>query len=283
MRIGISPGNFVRFGEERYQVLKAAGFTCVDYGMADTETGFYLLQGEALEEAIAHERALAEAAGMQFSQVHGPWRWPAQDATLKDREERLEKMIRSIRMTAALGCKYWVVHPVMPFGIEEAEQHELAAQTREINLAFMRQLLDVARENDVVICLENMPMPRFSLGSPQAILDFVREIDDDHFQICLDTGHVAVFPSLRVGDEVRRLGKMIKVLHIHDNSGRGDEHLPPRRGIIAWEDFVLALRQIGFDGVFSQEPAYSADATCDEQKAFYAELSALASQLLQQE
>ncbi len=275
MKIGISPGDFARFGEKRYEVLRDCGFDCVDYGMADTEAGFYLLSGENLEAALEAEKSLAAAAGVSFSQVHGPWRWPPRDATEEDRAERLDKMLRSIRMTARLGCKNWVVHPIMPFGIDELDS-ELAEKTWEINVEFMRKLLDVARAEDVVICLENMPMPRFSMGSPEAILRFVREMADEHFKICLDTGHVAVFPQLRLGDEVRRLGTEIRVLHVHDNGGQRDEHLLPYRGIIDWSDFALALRQIGFDGVFSLEPAYPAEAALPEWELFYRELAVLA-------
>lgn len=279
MRIGISPGDFTCFGEARYSVLRESGFDCVDFSMVDTESDFYLLSDELLERAIAHERELASEAGVEISQVHGPWRWPAHDAAPEEREERLEKMIRSIRMTARLGCKYWVVHPIMPFGIEE-QGSEFAPQTRALNLEFMRKLLAVAHEENIVICLENMPMPRFSLGSPQAILDFVQEINDPHFKMCLDTGHVSVFSSLKVGDETRKLGDVIRVLHIHDNSGHGDEHLMPGRGIIDWADFVQALRQIGFDGVFSLEPAYPAGMSPFDKKAYYRDLAQLASKML---
>lgn len=280
MRIGISPGDFTRYGETRYQMLREAGFDCVDFSMADTESGLYLLSGEALGCAIARERELATAAGVEITQVHGPWRWPSRDVTEEDRAERLEKMIRSIRMTARLGCRYWVVHPIMPFGIEEKDS-DLAAVTYEMNVAFMRELLTVAHEVDVIICLENMPMPHFSLGSPQAILNFVQEINDTHLKICLDTGHVSVFPSLRVGEAVRALGDQICVLHIHDNRGQRDEHLPPYAGVIDWADFVRALREIGYDGVFSLEPGYAAQESAEQRVAYYLELAGIAHRMLE--
>ena len=279
MRIGISPGDFTCFGEARYSVLREAGFDCVDFSMADTESGLYLLTRDQLDRAIAHERKLAQEAGIEIAQVHGPWRWPSRDVTAEDREERLEKMIRSIRMTAKLGCKHWVVHPIMPFGIEELGS-ELAPRTYEMNIEFMRKLLAVAHEEGVMICLENMPMPRFSLGSVQAILDFVQKIDDPNLRICLDTGHVSVFPLHSVGDAVRKLKDKICVLHVHDNSGRSDEHLPPRAGIIDWDDFVRGLREIGYDGVFSLEPSYRAAQTPAEKQDYYVALASLASDLL---
>ena len=56
-----------------------------------------------------------------------------------------------------------------------------------------------------------------SIATPEKILEFVKEINDDHFKICLDTGHVSVFSELSIGNEIRKLGDYIRVLHIHDN------------------------------------------------------------------
>jgi len=42
-------------------------------------------------------------------------------------------------------------------------------------------------------------------------------------------------------------------VHIHDNMGREDEHLIPGDGIVDWEDFAVALREIGYDKVVSLE------------------------------
>ena len=214
-----------RAGDDHYKKLKLYGFDYSDYSITGALDG---KTEEEYEQLVLREKKLADEAGIVIWQVHGPWRWPSRDVTEEDRAERLEKMIRSIRMTARLGCRYWVVHPIMPFGIEEKDS-DLAAVTYEMNVAFMRELLTVAHEVDVIICLENMPMPHFSLGSPQAILNFVQEINDTHLKICLDTGHVSVFPSLRVGEAVRALGSLgggkrgiVVQFKIQGNSGEGN-------------------------------------------------------------
>lgn len=136
----------------------------------------------------------------------------------------MEKMKRSILFTSILGCKHWVIHPIMPYGIQEKDTKD-AEKTWELNIEFMSRLLEYAKEQDIVICLENMPMPQFSIATPAKILEFVKTMNDDHFKICLDTGHVAVFSELSIADEVLRLGDNIKAIHIHDNMGDGDTHL----------------------------------------------------------
>ena len=140
----------------------------------------------------------------------------------------------------------------MPFGTEDIDT-DLAQKTWDINLRFMKEILVTAKENDITICLENMPMRKFAIATPAHILRFVKMMDDPHFKICLDTGHVSVFPNLRLDEEVRTLGKEIRVLHVHDNKFGSDLHLMPYFGVIDWEKFAFSLKEIQFDGSFSLE------------------------------
>ena len=119
------------------------------------------------------KKKLAAEAGISIHQAHGPWRWPPRDLTAEDRAERMEKMKRSIYIAHLLGCPNWIVHPIMPFGIEDLDT-ENAAKTWEMNVEFMTELLKTAKEYDVTICLENMPMTKFSMATPEKILEFVR-------------------------------------------------------------------------------------------------------------
>ena len=180
------------------------------------------------------------------------------DYTKEDREERMEKMKKSIRLTGALGCKRWVIHPIMPFGTEDIGTGN-EEKTREINLEFMKELLKTAHEYDVTICFENMPFPKISIASPESIVKFVDEMNDESFKICLDTGHANIFPEKGLGDVVRLMGKRIEALHVHDNNGNDDYHWLPYHGNIDWEDFGRALGEIGFDGVFSYETSIPND------------------------
>ena len=243
-----------RWGNDKYQRLASLGFECIDFQMADTEAPLYSMTDSELIELTESEKKLAADAGVTIFQAHGPWRWPPRDLTDEDRAERMEKMKKSIYISHLLGCKNWIVHPIMPFGIEEAGS-ENAPKTWEMNVAFMSELLQTAKEYDITICFENMPMVNFSLATPERILEFVELMNDDHFKICLDTGHVAVFKELSLGDEVRRLGKHIVAFHIHDNDGRRDLHQFPYFGKINWADFAHALKDIGYNGSFSLETA----------------------------
>lgn len=257
MKIGITADTFDtrgygRWRDDTYIKLKRHGFSCSDFDMSNTDSEIYTLPQADSDKLLIKEKKLAEKAGIEISQVHGPWRWPVQDSTEEDRAERMEKMKKSIRATYVLGCKNWVIHPIMPYGIEDANT-DAAQSTWDMNIAFMRELLQTAKEYDITICLENMPMLNFSISKPEDILRFAEEINDENFKICLDTGHVSVFKELSLYHEVLRLGKKIRTLHVHDNRNSLDLHMAPYYGIINWDEFALALKEIGFNGSFSLE------------------------------
>lgn len=261
MKIGISLNPYdlrslARYGDKKFKIIKKLGFSAVDYGTANTETELYTLSYSELEKKILSEKAAASLAGIEISQVHGPWRYPPRDLTEIDRAERLEKMKKSIVMTRLLGCKYWVVHPLMPYGTDDLLSGK-AEETWKINLDFMPKLVEFAKTQGVTVCLENMPMHDFSISRPKEILKFVNTVNDDNFKVCLDTGHVAVFQDLSIGGVVREFGDMMKVIHVHDNLGDGDRHLWPTCGRLDWHEFSKALKDISFDGVFSLETAPS--------------------------
>jgi sugar phosphate isomerase/epimerase len=200
------------------------------------------------------------------------------DNTPEFRDERFEKMKKSLYGTAILGAGKWVVHPLMPCGLEDDGTDD-SKRTFEINCEFMTKILTVAKPLGITVCLENMPFPDFSLSKPGKILEIVRAVADNSFGICFDTGHVAVFPELCVGDEVRKLGSFISALHIHDNDGKFDRHLFPFEGIIDWEDFSAALYDINFDDVISLECGPSGNLTESGAEAEFAKLASYAKKI----
>lgn len=253
MKLGSTLDIVRRYGDARYEMMKKYGFECCDFDISNTETAFYTSDEDELKKLVQAELDLAAASGITIHQIHGPWRWPSHDETEENRAERMEKMKKSIHVAALFGAKYWIVHPIMPHAIYERKDPEKSKSTWDINRPFMRELIKTAHEENVIICLENMPMPDFSLGKVEDIIKFVKEMDDPNFKICLDTGHAAVTKE-SVGDAVRAIGKdLLATLHIHDNNGTHDQHRLPYFGVIDWPDFAKALHEIGFDESFNYE------------------------------
>ena len=253
MKIGITSGAIARYGDARYEKLHKYGFDSIDLNMMNRSRPFYTCTEDELPALVAAEKALAEKSGIVFGQTHGPWDYPPKDGTEEERDTLMRDMRRGVQVTALLGCKYMVVHPLTPFGTREPEG--VGDQTFLINVAFWKALMPSAHEHGVTVCLENMPFHHYSHSHPADILKIVRAVDDENFAICLDTGHVNVFPEADIYKEMQLIKDKLRVLHIHGNDGQHDQHLLPYFGKLDWEAFGRAWRDIGFTGVFSFECA----------------------------
>ncbi len=258
MEIGIHTENFQDLKINRkdrdalmkaaYEEIRAAGFDGADLtALADVTGPYYTADLATAREMAKKERAVAEAAGLHIYQVHGPW--PTDDKTAENRKNKLVHMERAIRLTRYFGARYLVIHPDMPFGWGDEPDPSFA---RETNTEMLRALLPIAAEEDVVLCLENMPMKSHALSRTKTMYEFVREFDHPNLGMCLDTGHANVFGD-DCGEAVRLIAPVLKTLHVHDNMGDKDSHLPPFKGTINWKSFTDALKDIGFDGVLSIE------------------------------
>lgn len=253
MKIGIGSGAYWNDDDVNagLEIMKKHGFECMDYQKFTDTDGNILFKcsDDEFETMVKQDAEAIAAAGIEVSQTHGPWRYPPKDATEEDRQERFEKMSRALHGTRLLGCKYMVLHPIMPFGPDnEGDRDEFM----RINIEFFTGLCKVAEREQVIICLENMPMLKLPVATPSQILEFVEKINSPYLEICLDTGHATVH-KVSAGDAVRISGEHLRVLHVHDNNGRADQHLMPFYGVTDWADFSNALRETGFEGVLSLE------------------------------
>ncbi len=244
---------FWRLGKNPYMKLKEFGFTHVDFGLVHTERPLYTLPKEESDKLLLQQKNLMKEAGIEVGQVHGPWCWPPRESHVEGGVENLMNLMkRGVENAAVIDGKHFVLHPVMPYFINDIGT-EYEAKTWDVNFKFMRELTDFAKNYGIIICIENMPMTNFSLGRPCEILKLVEEINDDNFQVCLDTGHVAIYGDMDIKEEVLRLGNHLRALHVHDNCEGPDIHIIPYYGDISWSDFASSLREINYNGVFSYE------------------------------
>ncbi|MBQ8892915.1 MAG: sugar phosphate isomerase/epimerase [Clostridia bacterium] len=255
LKTGITDRSYTNYYgvEEGLRRIASHGYYGVDCQLfVDTAQPYFELSEEDFLAYVENYKKNVHAAGLKIYQAHGPWRYPPKDSTPEEQAERMEKIKRSLRGTAALECKRFVYHPLMPFTTHD-EDHE--RETWEINLPFLQEMADYAATLGITVCLENMPMPDFSLASTAKILEMVQAVDRPNFKVCLDTGHCAVMKE-DLADCVRMLGGYLETLHIHDNDGRRDLHLLPYSKTLDFDAFAKALHEIGFQGVLSLESVF---------------------------
>ena len=252
MKIGTTNSAYTYLGEAQgAKRAKKHGFDGFDYQyFVNTETEYFKLSASEFEKKTLEFKNIYESEGIIVHQTHGTWRYPPKDFEPDDRAERFEAMSKSIYGTAVLGSKNFIIHPIMPYGANSPEDPD---GMKAMNIEFFGRLCDVAEKYGITVCYENMPFPNLPIASVAQILDTVKQLNRDNFKVCLDTGHCAVFGH-DAGEAVKMIGKdYLYALHVHDNDGKSDYHWLPHTGVINWDSFKNALRDINYDGVLSLE------------------------------
>ena len=252
MKVGIVNTAHSKFGENGYKKLKEFGFTHIDFNILCKQThGIY--KGGNIEELLTPEKTRISEAGLTISQTHAPWDYHKDGDTPAHIKQMYDNLKVAIKANAFLGVKYMAVHPFFPHGEMTSEG---ADEDLELNLKLFKELLPLLEEYDVTLCIENLPWPFAQNGYPARVLELIERLDNPHYAACLDTGH-SMSCRVQPGDAVKLLGKHLKITHIHDNEGGGDQHKFPytERCVVDWEYFSKSMKEIGYDGVFSLETA----------------------------
>ncbi len=123
----------------------------------------------------------------------------------------------------------------------------------ENSVRFWTELIDVARASNVVVALENVYEK-----SPDILRRLFERITCDHLCFCFDTGHFNVFARSPLKAWVTQMGRYIGHLHLHDNFGKFDEHLPVGSATFPFDELFDALKILNVKPTFTLE-AHSQD------------------------
>jgi len=118
------------------------------------------------------------------------------------------------------------------------------ADPRKRDAAFstLEHLILHAHHAGVAICVENTTS---EMGDPAYLRAFVDETRLTGLRFNFDIGHahLADFPEEeRLEKSFSPLRELVSSVHLHDNHGEKDEHLPPYDGTIDWPSAIRVLQ-----------------------------------------
>ena len=118
------------------------------------------------------------------------------------------------------------------------------ADPRKRDAAFssLEHLILHARHLGVTICVENTTS---EMGDPAYLREFVDETRLTGLRFNFDIGHayLADGPAEeRIEKSFAPLRDLVVGVHVHDNRGEKDEHLPPYEGAIDWSAAIKTLK-----------------------------------------
>ena len=254
IRLSISSYPFGKSPEKAVRSIAGAGFHFAELG--DEHGAILLARGP---EAWKEFRSYAESLDVQFRQGHLPLH---SDITEKDNAKRLGNVAvhrAYCKMYHALGITSAVLHCG---GYDAWKKGETAEEVRARRVLSLKDLLSDLPEG-MTLCLENLP--------PESFEDVEANLRDADFPpnlgYCLDTGHLHISRHPDPVDYIRRAGRRLRALHMHDNVGpmgkdakldgwaHTDKHLFPGffSGSIDWERVVQALRETGYSDLWNLE------------------------------
>jgi sugar phosphate isomerase/epimerase len=139
-----------------------------------------------------------------------------------------------------------VLHLGTPASMKNADDNHRAAASRSLD-----EIGQLAEPLGVRVAVEVIPNRLSDAAALVTILE--RELDGSRTGICLDFGHAHLMGD--VADAVETVAEHIIATHVHDNHGREDEHLVPYRGSIDWDQALVTMQKIGYEGTYLMELA----------------------------
>ena len=151
------------------------------------------------------------------------------------RVEAMDEFKRAIDVAEELPFARMVLH--MGGSRETADPRK-----RDAAFSTLEHLVLHAHHAGVTICIENTTS---EMGDPAYLRSFVDETRLTGLRFNFDIGHAYLsdFPEAeRVEKSFAPLRELISSVHLHDNHGEKDEHLPAFDGDIDWRAAVKTLK-----------------------------------------
>ncbi len=221
---------------------------------------------EMLRPKIAGLRSILDGEGLKLSVAHMPTFISLADIYASIREASLGEVFKALDLAAEAGVEKVVLHPAYLTG--------LIAFTPEIGKGYMLEslarILDKATDLGLTACLENMFPRAGHMYRPEEFAEVLRQ--HPGLMMTLDLGHANIrSPKGQVAAFVNAAAGRIGHLHVCDNSGKEDEHLPLGAGRIDLIAGLTAIKASGYDStmtleVFSPDRGYLA-ASLDKVRA----------------
>lgn len=160
------------------------------------------------------------------------------------RDACINELKKSLEFFALLQIKKVNIHPFY-YGSHFSDEEIVAA-----NLKILKIISDFAKNFDVTLMLENSVHPFANAHQFKKATEILPDL-----KVHLDIGHCNLTEDIEetVQDFFNVYGKKITHLHIHDNHGKEDEHLPLGCGTIDWEKIIQIIKSAHYDGTITLE------------------------------
>ncbi len=121
---------------------------------------------------------------------------------------------------------------------EESIRFNYLEQWMKDNAAFWQDEIERYAGIGTTVVLENVMEV-----SPEFQINLHDRIAHPNLKLCMDVGHVNLSSRIEPARWIQAFGPRLHHVHLHDNHGDRDEHLPIGKGTIAFDPIFAALRE----------------------------------------
>lgn len=179
--------------------------------------------------------------------THTAWYIPISLPYARFRTAALDEFRRCLEITVKLGAAVMNTHFTAPPPLMPEDQ------TVDRHVEVLAPLCEEAARCNVSIVLEHVP--RGGRNQLETILAIMQEIPRLRFH--LDSGHAKLERDTdRWGEYLKHLGDRLLHVHLSDNDGTSDQHLPlgaSPRSLTRWPAHIKKLKATGYDGTITLE------------------------------
>ena len=172
------------------------------------------------------------------------------------RNSSVNENIKALEAGVALGIKKFVLHPgtIKGMGKQVKEKAKIYADKS------LETIIHKANELQATLCLENMFPETHAPSEPIEFEKIFYKYPELNFTLDIAHAHIGTNKN-RSPDFIKRYADILSHIHISDNFGKDDCHLPIGAGMIYFTRIFKELKLIGYDDtitieVFSRDRDY---------------------------
>jgi sugar phosphate isomerase/epimerase len=224
---------------ETVRTLREAGVGPEIYFSADSLDALTPAAAESTAEAL-------RSAGFRSLSFHAPFRdvWPgAQDEAA--RRFAVRRLSQAIALAPVFRPAGVVIHGGYFGWLFDFHADDWLASARRS----FGELAEEAEKADTRLFVENV----FD-EAPDHLLRLREAVGSPRLGFCFDPGHAALFSQVPVHRWAEAFGTGIGLMHVHDNRGQRDDHLPVGEGTINYRGVLLSALEAGARPILTVEP-----------------------------
>ena len=249
MKIASTTGDFKTLPKddhlERVRHVAKAGFKYIDLSFYDIDKKNSPFMLDSYKEYVDNLKSLANRLGIKYVQAHLPNCNPLDKENF---DEYCKCTIRTIEVCGLLGIENAVIHTGWMDGITKEQYFEM-------NLEALKPLFPVMEEYNVNVLIENST--KSNMGEKYYFLtgadmkEFIEYVNHPLLHACWDLGHANI--EGHQYEDIMVLGDDLRAIHVHDNNGKGDQHVALFTGTLNIDEVITALIDSGYKGYFTFE------------------------------